>query len=271
MVLKTAPDVHGRNVTCQIGAPQDYTKNAESGDFPQHYDLQIPGARRSAADHLVDEADIAGALGDSGHQSGHEEAKTARRSYEASGQLARASKAEPADMYMPIKALNQFSHDWVIKARVVKKGDIRSWKNAKGEGRLFNIDLVDREGTLIQATAFNETAEKYAEMLEQDQVYTFMNGTVKLANKRFTSIKNDYCLTFDYSTVIEACADDAQIKGDGFSFTKLNELEAIVQNCTVDVIGVIFEVGMTSMLNLKDGGQRAKRTLQIGDESNISI
>ena len=98
-----------------------------------------------------------------------------------------------------------------------------------------------------------------------------MNGTVKLANKRFTSIKNDYCLTFDYSTVIEACADDAQIKGDGFSFTKLNELEAIVQNCTVDVIGVIFEVGMTSMLNLKDGGQRAKRTLQIGDESNISI
>ena len=60
---------------------------------------------------------------------------------------------------MPIKALNQFSNDWVIKARVVKKGEIRNWKNAKGEGKLFNIDLIDREGTLIQATAFNETAD----------------------------------------------------------------------------------------------------------------
>ena len=72
---------------------------------------------------------------------GQEEAKTVRRSYEASGQLARASIAEPAEMYMPIKALNQFSNDWVIKARVVKKGELRNWKNAKGEGKLFNIDL----------------------------------------------------------------------------------------------------------------------------------
>lgn len=52
-------------------------------------------------------------------------------------------------MYMPIKALNQFSNDWVIKARIVKKADIRAWKNAKGEGKLLNIDLIDRENTLI--------------------------------------------------------------------------------------------------------------------------
>ena len=57
---------------------------------------------------------------------------------------------------MPIKVLNQFSQDWVIKARVVKKGDMRTWSNARGEGRLFSIDLIDRDGTLIQATAFNE-------------------------------------------------------------------------------------------------------------------
>ncbi len=61
-----------------------------------------------------------------------------------------------------------------------------------------------------------------------DQVYTFSGGQVKLANKKYTSIKNDYCLTFDYSTVIEKCADDAQIKGDGFSFTSLEGIEALV-------------------------------------------
>lgn len=50
------------------------------------------------------------------------------------------------DGYMPIKALNQFSHDWRIKARVTKKGDIRTWNNARGTGKLLNIDLVDKDG-----------------------------------------------------------------------------------------------------------------------------
>lgn len=39
--------------------------------------------------------------------------------------------------------------------------------------------------------------------------------------------------------------DDEQITGDGFCFTKLEELESIVQNCTVDVIGVVLEIDGT--------------------------
>jgi len=50
---------------------------------------------------------------------------------------------------MPIKALNAFSSDWKIKARVTKKSEIRTWANQKGTGKLMNIDLVDREGTGI--------------------------------------------------------------------------------------------------------------------------
>lgn len=60
---------------------------------------------------------------------------------------------------MPIKALNQFNRDWCIKARVLKKADLRTFRNAKGEGFILNLDLIDREGTMIQATAFNETAK----------------------------------------------------------------------------------------------------------------
>jgi len=50
---------------------------------------------------------------------------------------------------MPIKALNQFSTDWIIKARLIKKPEMRTWKNARGEGTIMSVDLVDREGTLI--------------------------------------------------------------------------------------------------------------------------
>ena len=138
----------------------------------------------------MDDEDLAGALNDMDIKSnGREEVKgnqrrsdkiqplrdNARRSYERTDNLARASDV-PSDNYMPIKALNQFSTDWVIKARVVKKGDVRSWSNARGNGTLFTIDLIDREGTLIQATSFNETATKMADMLEAERVYTFAGG-----------------------------------------------------------------------------------------------
>ena len=32
---------------------------------------------------------------------------------------------------------------WTIRARVTSKSSIRTWSNSKGEGRVFNVDLVD--------------------------------------------------------------------------------------------------------------------------------
>lgn len=64
---------------------------------------------------------------------------------------------------------------------------------------------------MIQGTAFNEAAVLMNEVLEYDGVYTFSNGSVKLANKRFTSIKNDFCLTFSKDSVCEKCAEDDEI------------------------------------------------------------
>ena len=69
----------------------------ENGDFPQHYDLQIPGTRKSAVtassgQNGLREADIAGALNcDYDSYGRQEETKAVRRSYEASGMLARAN------------------------------------------------------------------------------------------------------------------------------------------------------------------------------------
>jgi len=53
---------------------------------------------------------------------------------------------------------------------------MREWSNAKSSGVLLNFDLVDREGTQIQATAFNEGAKKMNTLIEQDAIYTFTGG-----------------------------------------------------------------------------------------------
>ena len=61
-------------------------------------------------------------------------------------------------MYMPIKALNTFSRDWKIQARVASKSEKRMTRNG---GFLVKIELVDMYGTQIEGTFFNEAADQF--------------------------------------------------------------------------------------------------------------
>ena len=79
-----------------------------------------------------------------------------------------------------------------MKARITKKGEVREWVNDRGSGKLFGIELIDLHGGRISCTFFNEAAIHFEKALESDKVYTFASGIVKLANKKFTSIKHDF-------------------------------------------------------------------------------
>jgi len=58
-----------------------------------------------------------------------------------------------------------FKLRWTIKARVTNKTDIRTWSNARGDGKLFSLDLMDESGE-IRATAFNAECDKFYHMIE---------------------------------------------------------------------------------------------------------
>lgn len=66
---------------------------------------------------------------------------------------------------IPIISLNPYQGRWNIKARVTSKQNIRTWVNARGEGKLFSMDLADSSGA-IRATAFNEAVDKFHDMIE---------------------------------------------------------------------------------------------------------
>lgn len=53
----------------------------------------------------------------------------------------------------------------MIKARVVSKGDIRTWSNSKSTGQLFSMDLADESGE-IRCTAFREMVDKYYNLIQ---------------------------------------------------------------------------------------------------------
>ena len=66
-------------------------------------------------------------------------------------------------------------------------------------------------GTQIEGTFFNDAAEHFDRKIKENKVYLFSNGCVKMANKRFTSIKNDFCIVFEKNAQIIEVEDDLSI------------------------------------------------------------
>merc|ERR1711964_300679 len=89
--------------------------------------------------------------------------------------------------FLPLRELSCYTQRWTIKARVTIKSDIRTFTNAKGEGKLFSIDLLDEHGGETRGTFFGKAVDYFHPMLVQGKVYTFSKGQVKTANKRFYS------------------------------------------------------------------------------------
>lgn len=62
---------------------------------------------------------------------------------------------------MPIRELSCYTGKFTIRVRVMRKHDIRTYKNARSEGKLFKVDLIDAEGGEIGCTFFNELLDKW--------------------------------------------------------------------------------------------------------------
>lgn len=102
----------------------------------------------------------------------------------------------------PIKSINPYQNKWIIKARVANKSDIKTWRNAKGDGKLFSLDLIDDSGE-IRATAFNDAVDKFYETIDINKVYLISKAQVKAAKRQFSSIRNEYELTLDANSTVQ--------------------------------------------------------------------
>lgn len=57
------------------------------------------------------------------------------------------------------------------------------------------------------------------------QVYYISKGTLKIANKQFTAVKNDYEMTFNNETSVMPCEDGHHLPTVQFDFTGIGDLE----------------------------------------------
>lgn len=115
--------------------------------------------------------------------------------------LTRGGGGSRSSIY-PIEGLSPYQNNWTIKARVTQKSDMKTWSNARGEGKLFNVTLMDESGE-IRATAFNLVADDLYPRLEEGKVYYISKARVNLAKKKFSNLANDYELALEKNTEIE--------------------------------------------------------------------
>lgn len=138
-------------------------------------------------------------------------------------------------------------------------------------GSLLKIGLVDMYGTQIEGTFFNEAAELFDPRIAENKVYLFSNGCVKMANKKFTSIKNDFCIVFEKNAQILEVEDDGTIAAQAFEFCPIKAIQEVQQMKTLDICGVIAEVSDTETVNLRKGNQKIRKYVTLIDDSFCAV
>ncbi|KAI3807410.1 hypothetical protein L1987_23337 [Smallanthus sonchifolius] len=142
------------------------------------------------------------------------------------------------------------------------------------EGCVFNVELTDEDGTQIQATLFNEAARKFFDVFEMGKVYYISKGTLKVANKQFKTVQNDYEMTLnEYSQVEEVINEAAFIPETKFNFVPIDQLGPYVnQRELIDVIGVVQSVSPTMSIRRKiDNETIPKRDITIADDTKKTV
>ena len=171
----------------------------------------------------------------------------------------------------PMNQLTIYTQKWTIKARVASKSDMRTFRNAKGEGQLMTVELVDQQQSELRATFFGSAALKFHPFLQVGKVYTFSKGSVKPANPRFNP-KAQYELMFDEHSEIQPVDDDASIPVMKVSLVPIAGLADVPVGETVDIAGVILSFGEAATVTIKSSGRdTAKRNLTVADDSGASI
>ncbi|ONK75743.1 uncharacterized protein A4U43_C03F20070 [Asparagus officinalis] len=169
----------------------------------------------------------------------------------------------------PLFSLNPYQGIWTMKVRLTNKGNLRSYKKARGEGVDFNVELTDEDSFQIQATMFNEAANKFYPKFELGKVYYISKGTLKVANKQFKNVQNDYEMTLTENSIVEEVTREGSFLPETtYKFVKVDQLGSYVNGRElVDVIGIVQHVSPTISVRRRINNEtNPKRDITIADD-----
>lgn len=171
-----------------------------------------------------------------------------------------------------IGELTPYIGKWNIKGRVTSKSGIREYSNAKGAGKLFSFSIADKTGE-VKVTAFNADCDRVFPVIEPNKVYLMSRGSVKHADKRYTSA--DFEITLNSDSLVEEIVSPLDVEDiplAKFNFVGIGALASVQPNQPVDLMGVITEVSdVSSVMSRTKNKELKKRNITIVDMTRHTI
>jgi len=103
------------------------------------------------------------------------------------------------------------------------------------------------QGTQIQATMFNDAARKFYDKFVMGKVYYISKGSLKVANKQYKTVANDYEMTLNENSEVEEVANEAAfVPETKFNFVPIDQLgpyvnkSELVGECWSEVMLPLF-------------------------------
>ena len=171
----------------------------------------------------------------------------------------------------PICEMTPFMSRWTIQARVTVKSDLRTFNRNASQGKVFSVDLLDKDGGEIRASFFNQAAETWFERLQVGKCYTFSKGSVKVANRQYNKCDHKYELTFDRGAIVAEVPDDGAIEVHKFNFVDLRRVQSRPLPTTIDLCGVIVKSDPVFSFTSKEGKPLVKREITVADDTAASM
>ena len=259
LVIVLGATVVGQSET-KIGEPQKYDGGAGAGAAPS-----APQSSSSSS---------AAPSGPGQQQQSHANKFTPK------AQSSRASVSRSPDLgCTPIMQINPYANRWKIKGRITDISRMKTWNNARGEGKLMSVTILDKHGDDIKGTFFKENAGKYhpqdpecTQPLEKGGMYTFTGGRVKVANAKWNNCKSEYEITFNSNCEIVQVADDGDVQKVSYTRFPISQIaDTEPGDRAIDVLGVVLSFEPHNTFTSKKGNEVTKRDLMIADESGSSI
>jgi replication factor A1 len=178
--------------------------------------------------------------------------------------------AASAEHITRVNDINPFnSNNITLKVKVENKMNVRTYTNAKGEGKMFSVDLVDDSGE-IKCTFFNESVDQYEHIFEVGKVFIISRSGIKPGNPKFC--RTPFEMSINRNTVITEVEEVINTPKRKYEFVDaIDRIQDLPVSSQVEVIGVIISVGDVQQFNSKNDKEVIKRSVKIADQSNRNI
>ena len=174
--------------------------------------------------------------------------------------------------YTKLNHLTTFTKEINIRVRLTKKFEKKSFNGNNKPGCVFSFNIMDDEGTEMACCGFNKTVELFYDKLQENKVYEFSGGYVKINDKKYSNIKSEYKYFLDERTVINLVDDDGTILKTKFNYVKVDKINDLPVNSTIDLLAVVLEIGEVQTIKTKKNNEdRQLKKITVGDDSQFKI